>query len=378
MELFDKLFGSLLLFVYHCFDRIVINGYLSGLSRPEQVVAFFREVVGVRAITKEVLSKRTQEYQTWVEAFARNHQTPIEWAEKKVRKEDYVRPYLGRWERQQKHGVYFIFKSMEQGPTFRSTAPRFPTKDPDYHILGKQRSRFTHYYFYIRDETLGALVMRVGSFFPFQTTYYLNGHNFISQELNRAGVSYRKCDNAFLSVSDPQALQAAADSLSPEVIRERLEYWTLVLGPKFSKRERARFNLHRFYAVAQIEYCRNFIFKRHFPIRKNFERSCELGLWKVTGDKISQFFGVRLTRQFKGKLNSTLEKIEHGHHIFRAYWKNAYLKTIREVFHLTARRSLLKQSRRLSPQEGLGPSARRAHPLPRHPRALYQLAGRVT
>jgi hypothetical protein len=47
MELFLKLFGDLLVFVYHCFDRIVIHGYLSGLSRPEQVVHFFRRVVGV-------------------------------------------------------------------------------------------------------------------------------------------------------------------------------------------------------------------------------------------------------------------------------------------------------------------------------------------
>ena len=38
METFTRLFGNLLLFVYHCFDRIVINGYLSGLSRPEHVV----------------------------------------------------------------------------------------------------------------------------------------------------------------------------------------------------------------------------------------------------------------------------------------------------------------------------------------------------
>ncbi|MCI0458250.1 MAG: sigma-54 factor interaction domain-containing protein, partial [Gemmataceae bacterium] len=34
----SELFGSLLVFVYHCFDRIVIHGYLWGLSRPEQVV----------------------------------------------------------------------------------------------------------------------------------------------------------------------------------------------------------------------------------------------------------------------------------------------------------------------------------------------------
>jgi hypothetical protein len=46
MELFTKLFSDLLVFVYHCFDRIVIHGYLSGLSRPEQVVFFFRQVVG--------------------------------------------------------------------------------------------------------------------------------------------------------------------------------------------------------------------------------------------------------------------------------------------------------------------------------------------
>ncbi len=30
--------------------------------------------------------------------------------------------------------------------------------------------------------------------------------------------------------------KAAADSLSAEIIRKRLDYWTLVLGPKFSKR----------------------------------------------------------------------------------------------------------------------------------------------
>jgi len=46
MELFAKLFDSLLVFVYHCFDRIVIHGYFSGLSRPEQVVHFVRQVLG--------------------------------------------------------------------------------------------------------------------------------------------------------------------------------------------------------------------------------------------------------------------------------------------------------------------------------------------
>jgi hypothetical protein len=273
METFTKLFGSLLVFVYHCFDRIVINGYLSGLSRPERVVHFVRTVLGIPVVSKEVLSRRSNDYQSWVEAYARNQKIPIEWAEKGVRKEDYVLPTQRRMEKRAAFGVYFIFKSMEQGRTFRISVPKYPTEDPNYRILAHQRSRFTHYYFYIRDEVLGLIVVRMVSFFPFHATYWLNGHSFMERELKRKQIGFRKDDNAFLAVDDVIELQAAADRLSPEVIRKQLDYWTFLLGPKFSKKERGQMNLKRFYAISQIEYCRNFIFKRHFPIHKIFERS---------------------------------------------------------------------------------------------------------
>jgi hypothetical protein len=117
MEAFLELYSGMIVFVYHCFDRVVINGYLSLLSRPENVVYFFRQVVGIQAITKEVLSKRTREYQRWVEAYARNRGIPMQWAEKGVRKEDFVAPYLRRMQRQNRYGVYCILQSMEQGWT---------------------------------------------------------------------------------------------------------------------------------------------------------------------------------------------------------------------------------------------------------------------
>jgi hypothetical protein len=345
MELFAKLFSSLLVFVYHCFDRIVIHGYLSGLSRPEQVVYFFRQVIGIPVVSKEVLSQRTGDYRNWVEAYARNHKIPIEWAEKGLRKEDHVLPALRRMEKRDAFGVYFIFKSMEQGRTFRISVPKFATQDPNYRILAHQRSRFTHYYFYIRDQVLGPIIVRVASFFPFHATYWLNGHSFIERELERAGVGFHKNDNAFLGVDDVAALQAAADRLSPAVIRKQLDYWTLILGPKFSRKERSQMNLSRFYAIAQIEYCRNFIFKRHFPIHKIFERSCEIGLWLMTANRISEIFGVRLTKKLRGKLAAVVEQIEHGHHVFRANFKNAVLRQY-EKFSRFLRNELLSNNLR--------------------------------
>src|SRR6266481_4290527 len=113
MELFTQLFGGLLLFVYHCFDRIVINGYLSGLSRPEQVVHFFRQIIKVPILSKEVLAQRTNDYQNWVEAFARNHNIPIEWAQKGVRKEDQVLPWLRRMRK--KGRLWSLFHFQEHG-----------------------------------------------------------------------------------------------------------------------------------------------------------------------------------------------------------------------------------------------------------------------
>jgi hypothetical protein len=343
MEIFAKLFNSLLVFVYHCFDRIVIHGYLSGLSRPEHVVYFFRQVLKIPVVEKEVLSSRTNDYQNWVEAYARNHQIPIQWAEKGVRKEDYVLPALRRMEKKNAYGVYFIFKSMEQGRTFRISVPKYPTQDPNYRILAHQRSRFTHYYFYIRDEVLGPILVRVASFFPFHATYWLNGHSFIERELTKAGIGFRKDDNAFLAVDDVAALQSAADRLNPAIIRKQLDYWTFHLGPKFSKHERAHMNLSRFYAIAQIEYCRNFIFKRHFPIHKIFERSCEIGLWRLTANRISEIFGVRLTKKLRGKIATVIEQIDHGHHVFRANFKNALLRQY-EKFSRFLRNELLSNN----------------------------------
>ena len=176
METFGKLFASLLRLVYHCFHRVVIQGYLPLLTRPEHIVYFFRDVHGIYPITKQALRQRTRDYQHWVEAFARNHRIPLQWPDpdmkkKGLRQEDCVRPYLLAMERRQRFGVYFIFKTMEQGPNFRSCTPKYPTGDPRSRIIKRQWSRYTHFYFYIRDEVLGPHdpVRRFSSPFPLAT-----------------------------------------------------------------------------------------------------------------------------------------------------------------------------------------------------------------
>ena len=80
--------------------------------------------------------------------------------------------------------------------------------------------------------------------------------------------------------------------------------------------------MRRDYSLNQVEYCRNFIFRRNFPIHKIFEPSCELGVFRLTADKITQIFGVRKHKRIRGKLYSLLEKLDQGHHVLRVYGKS--------------------------------------------------------
>jgi hypothetical protein len=90
------------------------------------------------------------------------------------------------------------------------------------------------------------MVMRVASFFPFQTSYYLSGHSFIEQQLRHAQIGFRKIDNAFLAVDDVAALLAAADKLSADIIRKRLDYWILILGRSSPSRNVSSSTCHAF------------------------------------------------------------------------------------------------------------------------------------
>jgi hypothetical protein len=123
METFAKLFERFLVFVYHCFDRIAIRGYLPLLTPGQNTACIFPR--RARAVSDHAASLGKTHVGTggWGEGYARNHRIPTLDAKKGVSKEDTVRPHPQRMERRDQHGVYCIFTSMEMGSSFKSTMP---------------------------------------------------------------------------------------------------------------------------------------------------------------------------------------------------------------------------------------------------------------
>lgn len=326
MDRLSELLGQHVQFASTAWDRIVLNGYRDRLQRPEHLVYFFREVVGMPSVTPEVLMSRTAPYRGGIVRDAEEHGIPLLAAPKDVRKEEVVAPYYRRFT--EAEGVVCILTSVEQGRTFVSYTPRYapPSGDPHYRLISACRKRFLHYYFDLLGPILGPMSRRVGTFLPFTLACFLNGHSFLAQELTRAGVAFRKDDHAFLAVADVAVLEAAAERLTPRLIEQRCDYWARRLAPSFSPAERAALPLGYRYSVAQIELATDLIFKRSAPLKALFRRATELGILLGGADRTTHLFGRRITRRYGGKLQTVLDRRNEGQPILRSYSRGSFVK----------------------------------------------------
>ena len=57
MERLLAVLGGAVQFAYTCRDRIVLSGYLERLQRPENLIYFFHDVVGINAVEPAVLEQ---------------------------------------------------------------------------------------------------------------------------------------------------------------------------------------------------------------------------------------------------------------------------------------------------------------------------------
>jgi len=321
-----ELLGQAVQFAYTCWDRIVLSGYIERLQRPENLIWFFHDIVGIEAIEPAVLEQRTNAYKAWVRRTTDEHGIPVLAAPRGARKEELVEPYYRRLKRAE--GVACVLTSMEQGRTFVSYVPtrKTPSGNANYRLIKACRKQFLHYYWYVLDPVMGPMSVRVASYFPFNVTCYLNGHSFVAQELRRDGIRFRKADNAFLAVSDAHAMQVAADRLSAAVLQRRCTYWVRRVVPVFSPAERDALRPGYRYSMAQMELATDVIFKRAAPLQAMFRRACELGLLVGGAHRTTHLFGRRISRQYQGKLQTVLDQREVGHPVLRWYYRTSFAK----------------------------------------------------
>ena len=263
----DVLDGHVVLDV-ECLDRIYVNGYVPNLQVGGQVVSFLTQHLGNPIPSPAILEKIGAVFRKAVDRFTADNKIPVVRFGKNDRKIEVMRPYLARQAGTGRAGVAAIGIAQEFAPVFTATKKQ-RGKTVWFSFAVSQR-RVSCYYFYVCDDDFGPAFVKVCAYFPYPMKIWVNGHEWAKRQAIKAGIGFTELSNGFATATDPAALQAICDRLSPGAITVFAERWWSILPLPLTEHDRAAGYWWEL-AMRQVETSRTLVFDAPRHARCFFE-----------------------------------------------------------------------------------------------------------
>jgi len=305
-------------FRYRCFDRMLLNGLIQPFQQPERVVGFFATYRKQYPVSRNVLRSIAEQFHNWVKNRALKWRAPIIEAPA-GRRDEFVAPYFRRAKPDQ---VTVILRARE--PARIMIAIGKP-QDERWHLQITQRW-VVQYNFYVNDRRWGRMFVRMCPYFPFSARVCLNQHHWLANRLREERIPFQQCSNAFLNCADPKRLQELADSLTSRDLLMCGQKWLAAFTPFFTEKERREAGCQHRLFFAQVEYCDNLIFRRHAALDRLGERLLDANRTVGQPDKITTIFGRKVTKHYRGKLQTVIEDIKLPNPVIRSHYGNGFIK----------------------------------------------------
>jgi hypothetical protein len=305
-------------FGYRCFDRILLNGVIQPFQQPERVVGFFGTYRNQYPVSRDLLRDIAQQFHNWVKNRAAKRDIPILDAPE-GRRDEFVEPYFRHAQPDQ---VVLILKAREPARILIAIGNK---KDNRWHLQLAQRW-VVQYNFYVHDRNWGRIFVRLCPYFPFSARLCLNQHHWLAQRLREEGIDFQQTTNAFLRCHDPKRLQELADSLTAHHLLLCGRKWFNGFTPFFTAEERSQAHCQHRLFFAQVEYCDNLIFHRRVALDALGERLLDANRTIGQPNKITVIFGRKITKQYRGKLQTVLEDLDLPNPVIRSHYGHGFIK----------------------------------------------------
>ena len=305
-------------FNYRCFDRILLNGLIQPFQQPERVVGFFDVYRHLYPVSRDILRGAAEQFQVWVKERAAEWNAPIVEAPK-GRRDEFVEPYFKGATADQ---IVVILKAREPARIMTAIGDK---KANRWHLQIADRW-IVQYNFYVNDQRWGRMFVRMCPYLPFSARVCLNQHHWLANRMREEGVDFEQCSNAFRNCVAPKRLQELADSLMAEDLLSCGQKWLARFTPFFTERERKQAGCQHRLFFSQIEYCDNLIFHRRTALDKLGERLLDANRTIGQPDKITVIFGRKITKHYRGKLQTEIEDMNLPNPVIRSHYRNGFIK----------------------------------------------------
>jgi hypothetical protein len=286
-----------------CVDRVYLNGYVPTLQTSGALVYFLEQQRGAMIASPALLGESSHRFVADVAAFAQAQHIPLVRFQKGQRKDD-VAGSRRRFTAAESVVFIGVAHALAHPRRRRGTWAEQQSGFNAHKEVKGRRVRFQFsrqsvfvkgYYFYIQDREFGPDFIKVGTYAPYPVKVCLNGHEWVKQQLRRAGVAFEALDNGFLSCADLTRLQALCQQLGPEQVQAFFDQGVARLPWPLTAEDRAAGYQHRL-SIWQMEVSRTQGFTRPLRGREFFEQIIRENLDVGRPDRVQLIFGRRVYR----------------------------------------------------------------------------------
>jgi hypothetical protein len=317
---FVSKFTNLIVAVLSCFDRVIFKGHLA-LAAPCELEYFVDCVLKVRR--SDFMKTMAPEYSDHLVAHAQN------WAQKggrtyvyrtgQFRKDEWAQNLVR--EQRITEGLVGILCTLETCPSFALVPgpkrPQFVSRPRQQRVL----------YYYFLDPQFGLIHVRLQTWLPFTIQVYVNGHEWLAQQMVRKKSDFVQQHNAFTQLDDPKEAQRLADHFARLNWPKILDRWATQVNPLLRELLHG-YSLH--WVVDQAEYATDLLFQSRAALAGLYRALLDYAVRTFTPKNVLSFLGRKWDRRFDGEVHTHYEndrwfgtRIKHR---MRSNWLKMYDK----------------------------------------------------
>lgn len=170
--------------------------------------------------------------------------------------------------------------------------------DRQAHKLQLMRSlrKCLHVYHYWIDPIFGFMSARLQTWFPFTLYFYLNGREWLAQQMSAAGIGYQRQDNCFPWMEDFERAQTLMD----EQLKSN---WTQVLNAATQRVHPllpeicAFYPMNYYWTCFQSEWAMDIVFRDPEQLRHLYPQLIHLGMISLSSPDVLRFMGKKVSRK---------------------------------------------------------------------------------
>jgi hypothetical protein len=290
-------FTSLIVAVLSCFDRVIFKGHLA-LTAPCELEYFVDCILKVRrsdfmkTMAHQYSDRLVEHAQEWAKKVGRVYQ----YRTGQFRKDEWAQNLIQ--DQGISEGLVGILCTLETCPSFALVPgpkrPQFVSRSRQQRVL----------YYYFLDPQFGLIHVRLQTWLPFTVQVYVNGHEWLAQQMVQKKLGFVQQYNAFTQLDDPDQAQRLADRFAKLNWPRILDRWARQVNPLLDQLL-SGYSVH--WVVDQAEYATDLLFKSRAALAGLYRALLDYAVRTFVPKNILSFLGRKWDRRFDGEVHTHYE-----------------------------------------------------------------------